>query len=217
MSDDQSIIDTINLAIKSQEEMRNQLLNEIQQLEKQNNAPSRAEATIRFYKSSLEHLEVEKQTLNEKIHQLKQVEYPPLQQKLQRMTQKNQSVEARIKSLKKVRQEDILKKMETPEKAKKQTLNYIEKLNKEIQDLIKEEGNINKKIDESKGKLHRLQQANLTTQRQAANTSWASEISDEAKLNSITIARPGKRPARSLKARNSAYLPPDPTRFSPYF
>ncbi|EAY19546.1 hypothetical protein TVAG_136770 [Trichomonas vaginalis G3] len=217
MSDEQGIIDTINLAIKTQEEMKAQLLSEIAKLEQQNNSPSKTEATIKFYRSSIEHLEIEKQSLNEKIHQMKQVEYPTLQQKLQRITQKNQSVEARIKSLKKVRHEEILKKMDKPERAKKHVLKYIEKVKKEIQDLTKDGDNLNKKIVESKDQLQRLQQANLTTQRQAAHTSWASEISDEALHNSTTSARPRKRPLRSLQARNSAYLPPDPTRFSPYF
>lgn len=208
--------DTLNLAIKSQEEIREMLLAEIAQIEGHDLSPSRTEATVKFYKTSLEHIRVERESINEKIQRIKQVEYPALQQKLNRLSQQKDAAEARIRHLKKIRQDNILHKLVNQEKGQKYIPRYIEKLKKEMLELLREHDKINRRVTASTEELHQLQKQSLNSKRQLATTSWSSEIEDEAKLHSGPQVRARKRGRGGLKARMSAYLPPDPTRFSPF-
>lgn len=213
---DDGVLETINLAIKSQEEIKSQLLAEIAQLESQHELQKGETAPIKFYKSSIEHLRAEKQSLNDKIHQFKQVEYPTLQQKLQRMQQKNAAIENRISYLEKIRDEDIVSKLSSPEAAQEIIKQFSDNLKAEIAELTKEEDAITKKISESKDELHQLQELNLSTRREHAKSTWALEINEEAKLNVVTKTKKRKR-SSTYQNRHSAFLPPDPLAFSPYF
>lgn len=214
--EDTSILDTINLAIKSQEEIKVQLLAEIDSIETDSTKQKGDSAPLKFYRSSIAHLKQEKQSLDDRIYQYKQREYPALKQKLQRLTQKNNAIETRISYFRKIRQEDIIAKLSSPETTSTYIQQFTESLKAEIAELSKEEESINKKIEESKDQLHRLQQENLSIKRETAASSWQSEINDEAKLNATTKTKPRKR-SRTCQYRQSAYLPPDPLRFSPLF
>ena len=204
MSKDSSIIETINIAIKSQEEIRAQLLSEIAQLEAQNGPQKVQNGSIRFYKTSLERVKREREELEQQIEQIKSNDIPQLQQKLNRVEQKSETIKYRIDYLQKIRDSDLTRKLDNPEIAREALTQFTNSLNEEIKTLEKTEQEYTTKIAAAKQELHTLQEANLKKQRSAAQSEWKTELSDEMKLNQRLLPPPlTRRRSKTLSDRLS--------------
>ena len=200
----EAILETINIAIKSQEQIKAQLLAEIAELEAQNGA-NKDSGAVKFYKASLDRVKQERDALERQIEQYKTNEYPALQQKLQRVQQKIDTTKYRIDYMKKIRESDISEKLDNPEIAHSALEEFSKSLQEEIDSLDKIEQEYATKIADAKENLHSLQESNLTKKRTEALHSWDNELNDEKNLNQrklppIQLAR--KR-ARTLAQRAS--------------
>ena len=200
----EAILETINIAIKSQEQIKAQLLAEIAQLEAQNGA-NKESGAVKFYKASLDRVKQERDALERQIEQYKTNEYPAIQQKLQRVQQKIDTTKFRIDYMKKIRESDITEKLDNPEIAHTALQEFSKSLQEEIDSLDKIEQEYSAKIADAKENLHSLQEANLNKKRTAALSSWDNELNDEKKLNQkqlVPVQFTRKR-ARTLAQRAS--------------
>ena len=200
----EAILETINIAIKSQEQIKAQLLAEIAQLEAQNGA-NKESGAVKFYKASLDRVKQERDALERQIEQYKTNEYPAIQQKLQRVQQKIDTTKFRIDYMKKIRESDITEKLDNPEIAHTALQEFSKSLQEEIDSLDKIEQEYSEKIADAKENLHSLQEANLNKKRTAALSSWDNELNDEKKLNQkqlVPVQFTRKR-ARTLAQRAS--------------
>jgi TusA-related sulfurtransferase len=223
MTNDSAMIDAINMAIKSQEEIRVQLLEEVQKLESAIGHKNQS-GSIKFYKISLDRVLKEKEGLESQITQLRNGELQQANQKLQRAQQKSDAIRERIEEMKKIRSGGILEKINDESTSLDTVKELIESLNKEIQTFDKQEQEYTKKISDSRTRLHTLQEINFQRQRKAAINDWNDELNDERKLNTkdsvpplsspvhqVSQAKAGSNRKRSSTLCQRRAPPPPPT------
>ncbi|OHS99778.1 hypothetical protein TRFO_33696 [Tritrichomonas foetus] len=183
MQDDESMIESMQLALQTQEEIRQDLLKEISALESNTQGPKLTEKSMEFYKSSLARVLSEKKSLTDQIEKFKITILPEIQRQFDRIHQKREAMEFHISALQKYRNMTLFENVKNPDKRTDAVKTFIENLTKEIDDLTNKENDLQEKIRKARTELHVLQEQYLSSQRESAKKIWESELANESGLN----------------------------------
>lgn len=214
-----SINETMQFAIQAQEEIRQELLAEIQKLENPTQAPKYTLKSIQFYSSSLRHVVEDKSAVLQELDRLRNQDLPESRAQLKRIEQKREALEHQINIYKRSRDSNILDHMEDTEQLEQ----YYNGLEEEIQLLERQEMEIDNVNLELKQELRVLQEKTLCKRRESAEQTWTCELADEKCKNqecshgrrrSNTIAAPKK--GRIINRRMSVKsVRPTPPKLTP--
>ncbi|KAK8889295.1 hypothetical protein M9Y10_034041 [Tritrichomonas musculus] len=189
MEEDESLIESMKLALQAQEEIKQQLLKEIASLEASTQGPRLTEKSLKFYKSSLDHDLKEKKLLTDQITKFKSSILPEVQQQYDRIHQKRVSLEEHISVLQKLRDESLITDISDPNKRSSAISTFQSNLQSEIQSLSNEEKELQEKTAKAKTELHVLQEQYLNSQRESAKKIWEDELANEMGNNKAHFVR----------------------------
>jgi hypothetical protein len=179
---DESLLESIRLAIQAQEEIKQELLSEIRALENQARPHRTTIRLIAFYSSSLRHVVAEKSAVLEQIAKFKTSTLPELQQQLDRIRQKRETIQKRIETVQRARNRKLLKDLEVAEKVHSVVTELTQKLLAEIHELTLNEANIKANTATARAELRVLQEQSLNKQREKTIQAFADEVADERGL-----------------------------------
>jgi hypothetical protein len=179
---DESLLESIRLAIQAQEEIKQELLSEIRALENQARPHRTTIKLVAFYSSSLRHVVAEKSAVLEQIAKFKTSTLPELQQQLDRIRQKRETIQKRIETVQRARNRKLLKDLEVPERVHAVVAELTQKLLAEIHELTLNEANIKANTATARAELRVLQEQSLNRQREKTIQAFADEVADERGL-----------------------------------
>ena len=187
--DEQQMIESMQLALQAQEEIKQQLLNEISALQGSTHSQRSAEKSLKFYKSSLERAQCEKKSLEDQISKFKNIILPEISQQYERVHQKREGLEMHIKSLKGYRDEKLLLAASNPEVRDAAIGQFINNLQTEITNLTNSEEQLKEKTAKAKTELHALHEQYMNSQRESMRKIWENELAIESGINKSRILR----------------------------
>lgn len=189
IEDDETLIESMRLALQAQQEIKQQLLAELAQLESKSQTTKFTEKSLKFYQSSLNHTEQEKNSINEQIIKFKNTVLPEIQQQLDRIQQKRHSLDEQISNLQKYRDSGLMESIQNPSLRSERIATFQENLQKEIDMLIHREKELEDSTCKAKLELHVLQEQYLNSQRESAKKQWENELANECGLNRQHLLR----------------------------
>lgn len=189
MEDEESLIESMKLALQAQEEIKQQLLSEIATLEASAQQPRYTEKSLKFYKSSLDHALEEKKLLTDQITKFKSSILPEVQQQYDRIHQKRESLQDHIAALQKLRDTSLIDSIKDPNQRDSAISSFQSNIQSEINSLSNEEKDLQQKTIKAKTELHVLQEQYLNSQRENAKKSWEDELASEMGNNKAHFAR----------------------------
>ena len=188
-----SLLDSIKIALSTQEEIKSQLLSEIKNLEINLPQNPNTNSSQKFLQFSFRNAELEKKKFLEELSKYNNIDFPKLNQRLQRITQKCSNAEFRIGILEKSRVSNVLNALETSNFRNELLKEFSVSINEEIDQLKIQEIEYSNKIKQAKEELRILQNSDITKLRLASSSNWDTELKDEKHFNIQLLASIRKR------------------------
>jgi hypothetical protein len=180
--EDESLLESIRLAIQAQEEIRQELLSEVRTLESQARPHRTTIKMVAFYSASMRHVVSDKSAVLEQIAKFKTVTLPELRQQLDRINQRRETIQKRIETVQMARNRRLLKDLDIPDKVHAVVAELTQKLLAEIHELTLSEAKIKANTSVARADLRVLQDQSLNKQREKTCQAVADEVADERGL-----------------------------------
>jgi hypothetical protein len=199
MTNDDSLVEPVRLAIQAQEDIKRELIEEILALERDARPQRTTLKQVQFYASTLRHTLSEKSSILEEISNLRNTIIPDLERQTERAIHRQQNLQSRIMSLQMSRSPAVLRDVSKPDKAQAAVAAFLESLQKEISDLEASENTVKDSTAKAKAELRVLQDQVLNYQRERATKALAEELADEKRVNQGRFIRSGRKRSMTIQ------------------
>lgn len=185
MSED--YIEHLKLALKAQIDIRDQLTEEIKNLQSGPRQPKSSQAKLNFYSSTLRKATEERFALAQEIHNQRMIKDNDFVKRLANVQKKQNISQEYLKEIKDKFNRPVPKKiMADAELTDDDVKNLIKELQEEFSHIEMREQEVNSQVQKARAELHTLQQQRTLEKLKAAKQIWESEVNEENRLHSPT-------------------------------